>query len=133
VTGKKEDQKTYYSHSQYPGALKATPYKQLMDQNPTMVSLVVFRSSYGRARPSYMTLHFRFWGRLSVECCPRTSYGIVDWKDCISSQTKNIHTTVTFTRTTPASPSHKINPNHNLLPNLHNQISHDIILLLSCT
>ncbi|KAA1081190.1 54S ribosomal protein L23, mitochondrial [Puccinia graminis f. sp. tritici] len=37
VTGKKEDQKTYYSHSQYPGALKATPYKQLMDQNPTMI------------------------------------------------------------------------------------------------
>ena len=39
VTGKKEEQKIYYSHSQYPGALKATPYKQLMAQNPTMVSV----------------------------------------------------------------------------------------------
>ncbi|KNZ56590.1 ribosomal protein L13 [Puccinia sorghi] len=40
VTGKKEEQKIYYSHSQYPGALKATPYKQLMAQNPTMVSIL---------------------------------------------------------------------------------------------
>lgn len=37
VTGKKESQKIYYSHSQYPGALKETPYSKLMDQNPTMI------------------------------------------------------------------------------------------------
>ncbi|KAG0145794.1 hypothetical protein CROQUDRAFT_45258, partial [Cronartium quercuum f. sp. fusiforme G11] len=37
VTGKKETQKIYYSHSQYPGALKETPYSQLMKQNPTMI------------------------------------------------------------------------------------------------
>lgn len=37
VTGKKAEQKIYYSHSQYPGGLKATPYKQLMTQNPTVI------------------------------------------------------------------------------------------------
>ncbi|KAI8457599.1 ribosomal protein L13 domain-containing protein [Phakopsora pachyrhizi] len=37
VTGKKESQKIYYSHSQYPGGLKATPYKTLMEKNPTMI------------------------------------------------------------------------------------------------
>lgn len=37
VTGKKEFQKIYYSHSQYPGGLKETPYAQLMARNPTMI------------------------------------------------------------------------------------------------
>ncbi|EGG02112.1 uncharacterized protein MELLADRAFT_91680 [Melampsora larici-populina 98AG31] len=37
VTGKKEAQKIYYSHSQYPGALKETPYSKLLEQNPTMI------------------------------------------------------------------------------------------------
>ncbi|EGG02917.1 uncharacterized protein MELLADRAFT_90523 [Melampsora larici-populina 98AG31] len=37
VTGKKEAQKIHYSHSQYPGALKETPYSKLLEQNPPMI------------------------------------------------------------------------------------------------
>lgn len=34
LTGKKLDQKTYYSHSGYPGGLKATVYRQLIAKKP---------------------------------------------------------------------------------------------------
>ena len=34
LTGKKLDQKIYYHHSGYPGGLKETPYRQLMDKKP---------------------------------------------------------------------------------------------------
>src|SRR5579859_4800401 len=37
VTGKKEDQKKYYSHSGYPGGFKETSYKQMKDTNPTRI------------------------------------------------------------------------------------------------
>ncbi|KAH9818599.1 ribosomal protein L13 domain-containing protein [Melampsora americana] len=37
VTGQKEIQKIYYSHSQYPGGLKKVPYSRLIEQNPTMI------------------------------------------------------------------------------------------------
>lgn len=37
VTGSKADQKTYFTHSFYPGAAKITPYKQLMRRKPTAV------------------------------------------------------------------------------------------------
>ena len=33
-TGKKLEQKLYRSHSGYPGGLKETPYKELMEKNP---------------------------------------------------------------------------------------------------
>jgi len=33
-TGKKLDQKKYYSHSGYPGGLKETGYRQLMEKKP---------------------------------------------------------------------------------------------------
>src|SRR5688500_19212952 len=34
VTGRKEDQKTYYRHSGYPGGLKTIPYKRMMASHP---------------------------------------------------------------------------------------------------
>lgn len=34
LTGKKLDQKIYYHHSGYPGGLKKTPYRRLMQQKP---------------------------------------------------------------------------------------------------
>lgn len=37
LTGKKLDQKMRFTHSQYPGGLKATPYRQLMQKAPESV------------------------------------------------------------------------------------------------
>ncbi len=37
VTGRKAEQKTYFTHSFYPGAAKITPYKQMMLRKPTSV------------------------------------------------------------------------------------------------
>ena len=37
VTGDKLNQKTYYRHSQYPGGLKSTSLKQMMETHPTRV------------------------------------------------------------------------------------------------
>ena len=37
VSGKKADQKTYFSHSGYPGGAKLTPYRQMMDRFPERV------------------------------------------------------------------------------------------------
>lgn len=34
LTGKKLDQKIYYSHSGYPGGMKETRYRKLMDEKP---------------------------------------------------------------------------------------------------
>ncbi len=34
LTGKKLDQKMAYRHSGYPGGLRATPYRELMEKNP---------------------------------------------------------------------------------------------------
>jgi large subunit ribosomal protein L13 len=35
VTGKKETDKKYYRHSGYPGGLKVTSFKELMEKDPT--------------------------------------------------------------------------------------------------
>jgi len=35
VTGRKPEQKIYYHHSGYPGALKATPYGKMIARKPT--------------------------------------------------------------------------------------------------
>ena len=37
VTGRKAEQKVYYSHSQYPGGLKEVPYESMMARHPTRV------------------------------------------------------------------------------------------------
>lgn len=37
VTGRKAEQKIYYSHSQYPGGLKAVPYHRMMARYPNRV------------------------------------------------------------------------------------------------
>lgn len=37
LTGKKLDQKKYYSHSGYPGGLSETPYRNLMENKPEFV------------------------------------------------------------------------------------------------
>jgi large subunit ribosomal protein L13 len=44
LTGKKLQQKKYYSHSQYPGGLKVTSCQTLMDKKP---ELVVTKAIYG--------------------------------------------------------------------------------------
>lgn len=36
-TGRKTEQKKYYSHSGYPGGLKETPLEELMEKNPEEV------------------------------------------------------------------------------------------------
>lgn len=42
VTGKKEEQKTYYRHSQYPSGLKATSLKEMRAKHPErIISLAV--------------------------------------------------------------------------------------------
>lgn len=37
VTGKKIDNKKYYRHTGYPGGIKETSFKQMMDKHPTRV------------------------------------------------------------------------------------------------
>lgn len=37
VTGRKAEQKFYYHHSHYPGGMTATPFKNLIVENPTKV------------------------------------------------------------------------------------------------
>ena len=37
VTGRKAEQKVYYSHSQYPGGLKEVPYESMMARHPTRI------------------------------------------------------------------------------------------------
>ena len=37
VTGKKAEQKTYYRHTQYPGGLKAVPYRRMMEKHPERI------------------------------------------------------------------------------------------------
>lgn len=38
LTGKKAQQKKYYSHSQYPGGLKVEPFERVFDRNVDKVS-----------------------------------------------------------------------------------------------
>ena len=44
LTGKKLQQKNYYSHSGYPGGLKVRSYQQLMEKKP---EFVVKKAIYG--------------------------------------------------------------------------------------
>ena len=37
LTGRKADQKVYYRHSGYPGGLKATPLRRMMEKRPEFV------------------------------------------------------------------------------------------------
>ncbi len=37
VTGRKAEQKKYYRHSGYPGGLKVTPYKSMMEKKPDFI------------------------------------------------------------------------------------------------
>ena len=37
VTGRKAEQKKYYRHSGYPGGLKATPYKTMLEKKPEFI------------------------------------------------------------------------------------------------
>ena len=45
VTGKKAEQKIYYSHSQFPGGLKKVPYARMMERKPEEVSAALVHSS----------------------------------------------------------------------------------------
>lgn len=37
ITGNKAKNKTYFSHSQYPGGIKSISFEKLLDKNPAMV------------------------------------------------------------------------------------------------
>lgn len=37
LTGKKADQKNYYSHSGFPGGLKEVPFKTMLEKHPTRI------------------------------------------------------------------------------------------------
>lgn len=37
LTGKKADEKTYYSHSGFPGGLKAVPFKRMLEKHPERI------------------------------------------------------------------------------------------------
>lgn len=37
VTGRKAEQKVYYRHTGYPGGLRETPYKQMMEKHPERI------------------------------------------------------------------------------------------------
>jgi large subunit ribosomal protein L13 len=37
LTGNKADQKTYYSHSGYPGGLKEVPYERMLERHPERI------------------------------------------------------------------------------------------------
>ena len=55
LTGNKLDQKMAYHHSGYPGGLRATPYRTLMEKNPERVVAKAIRgmlphNSLGRAQ-----------------------------------------------------------------------------------
>ena len=43
LTGKKLEQKYYYTHSRYPGGLKATQYKRLMSERPELAMKLAVR------------------------------------------------------------------------------------------
>ena len=54
VTGSKYDKKTYYRHSQYPGGLKETTFKEMIDKKPEEVIRLAVkgmlpRNALGRA------------------------------------------------------------------------------------
>ena len=50
VTGRKLDQKTYYSHSGYPGGLKAITLRNLLQRNPARVVERAVRGMLPRSR-----------------------------------------------------------------------------------
>lgn len=37
VTGRKAEQKVYYRHSNYPGGLKMTPYRRMLEKHPDRI------------------------------------------------------------------------------------------------
>jgi large subunit ribosomal protein L13 len=50
VTGKKAEQKVYYRHTGYPGGLKETSYKVMMERKPTEILRKAVRGMMPRTR-----------------------------------------------------------------------------------
>jgi large subunit ribosomal protein L13 len=50
VTGKKLDEKLYYRHSGYPGALKSRPLREALERRPTEVLRTAVRGMLPRTR-----------------------------------------------------------------------------------
>jgi hypothetical protein len=76
VTGRKAEQLLYRKHTMYPGALKETPYKVVMDRNPDHVGLpsphIILTS------PANDNFVCRSSGMQYPACYPRTNSGTVD-------------------------------------------------------
>jgi len=61
VTGKKEQQKVYYRHSNYPGGLRSTCYADMFKDNPEKVVMLAVKGMIPRSR-----LGREIMGRLKV-------------------------------------------------------------------
>ncbi|MAG59570.1 50S ribosomal protein L13 [Candidatus Woesebacteria bacterium] len=69
VTGRKEQQKTYYRHSGYPGALKARTFVQMKEKNPGKIIELAVRNMLPKNR-----LRSQRMGRLKVFAGSEHSY-----------------------------------------------------------
>jgi large subunit ribosomal protein L13 len=56
VTGRKADQKTYYSYSGHPGGIKGTTYRQMMQNNPGFVIRSAVKGMLPKGRLGTATL-----------------------------------------------------------------------------
>lgn len=52
VTGRKIDQKIYYRHTNYPGGLKATPYRIMLQKHPERIIRIAVKGMLPRNRLS---------------------------------------------------------------------------------
>ena len=66
LTGKKLDKKFWYRHSGYPGGLKATPYRQLLQRRPEFVIEKAVRGMLPKTR-----LGRRMFRKLKVYAGPQ--------------------------------------------------------------
>jgi large subunit ribosomal protein L13 len=50
ITGRKADQKVYYRHTGYPGGIKATPYKMMMNKHPDRILRIAVKGMLPKNR-----------------------------------------------------------------------------------
>jgi hypothetical protein len=78
VTGRKDEQLVYRKHTMFPGGLKETEYKDMMEKKPYEVRSVVRCIRLY----TYPTLReCRSYGTQCPACYPKTNLGNVDWND----------------------------------------------------
>ncbi|NTU78287.1 MAG: 50S ribosomal protein L13 [Chloroflexales bacterium] len=50
IMGKKADQKVYYRHSGYPGGIKETPYRMMLDKHPDRILRIAVKGMLPKNR-----------------------------------------------------------------------------------